>query len=215
MVCHRNCCSKIIIFGILYVAIGCNLSAQTAPTRSKAKKKQTEKNQSSLSRRDSLSIENKKLRISYATIVKDSLPQMETVYENGIFKQIPRTLDRKSLPSISDSLIPFKMSPSSLVNQKERVLLEYRKNMNKTHKLGEKIYKINPNAFKPTPGNIKVEGAPQDFETIYDGGHFKQAAKSGNASASAPMPAFIVGGTKEVSKKDKRILKDVYDIEVK
>lgn len=216
MVCHRNCCSKILLFGILYAAISYNLPAQTTSNRNKPRKKQEDKSQTILSRRDSLSIENKKLRIGSAG-VKDSLLRMQTIYENGHFYQVPRSLENKPPLTVSDSLLPYQIKPSSIVNSKEQVFLEYKKDMDKKHKLGEPLYKINPNAFKPTPGNFKPEGSPEEMKTIYDGGHFKQVPKSssGGLKVSAPLPAFIIGGKKEVSKKDKKILKDVYDIEVK
>lgn len=201
MDCHRSCYSKILLFGLLYATINCNLSAQVSTSnRTKSKKKQI----------DSLSVQSGKLSLD-KKIFNDSLPEMETIYENGRFLHLPRILEPKIPPAISDSSFSFQMKTPAIIDTKEQVLLEYRKDMDRRHKLGEPDYRINPDAFRVTP---KKTG--QDMETVYEGGHFRQVPRSSSrGGASISMPAFIVGGKKEVSKKDKKILKEVYDIEVK
>lgn len=205
---RQCCCSKIILLGILYATTTYSLQAQSTPAKTKQRKK-PEDSIKLQQQPDSLSKKkNVKLAIN-SQMNKDSVLEMETVYRDGNFFHMPRSL-KKTPPLAIDSLTPLLVKPI-VVDIKKEVLTEYRKNMDKNCKLGEPQYRINPNAFRVTPRN----GSENEMETVYEGGQFTQVPRSPGKKASVGMPAFIVGGKKEVSKKDKRILKDAFDIEVK
>lgn len=202
------CCSKIILFGILYATTSYSLQAQSTPTKTKQRKK-PEESIKLLQQSDSLSKKKDTKILSNSQMIKDTILEMETVYRDGNFSHLPRSL--KQIPPLStDSLTPLLAKPI-VVDIKKEVLLEYRKSMDKNCKLGEPQYRINPNAFRVTPGN----GSENEMKTVYEGGQFRQVPRNEGTKASVGMPAFIVGGKKEVSKKNKRILKDAFGIEIK
>lgn len=204
---RQCCCSKIILLGILYATTTYSLQAQSTPLKTKQRKK-SEDSIKLQQQPDSLLKKNIKLSTDSKTL-RDTISEMETVYKDGNFFHLPRSL-KKTPPLSLDSLTPLLVKPV-VVDMKKEVLSEYRKNMDKNCKLGEPQYRINPNAFRVTP----VNGSENEMETVYEGGQFRQVPRTPGKKASVGMPAFIVGGKKEVSKKDKRILKDAFDIEVK